>query len=135
MRGCEKDGGMNHRWMCILSLVALLSAAQVVAQDQPEKPPEKPPAEQPLKKTAEPPPPGLGQLSGNPIEFAAIGDGSIVIKGTEEDRRILQALIEQLDKEVDRPSIEFMHLESATAKDVATQLQKVFQQIWYSYTF
>ena len=110
IRSVIRNVAMINRFILALGLVACVAVTKVSAQEP------------------ESPPPESEELSGNPIEYETLGEGSIIIKATDEDLLILEALIARLDQETERPVIEFIQLDNAPAIDLAGQLQKIFQE-------
>lgn len=71
----------------------------------------------------------VDELSGNPIEYETLGDGKIILQGTDQDLAIIQALIAQLDQATDRPRIQLVTLTNGTASEMASRVESLFQQV------
>ena len=73
---------------------------------------------------------GQIQLSGGEISVESLGSGNIIIQGPAEDVAILQALIEQLDREVPPREFQILTLENKEAAEVAKGVQAIIVDLY-----
>jgi type II secretion system protein D len=70
------------------------------------------------------------ELTGNPINYSTIGNDTILLEATDEDLAILQALIEQLDSETERPGIQLLTLANGSASEIGPQVESLFKDVY-----
>ncbi len=68
-------------------------------------------------------------LSGNTIEYETLGDGTLILKGTDADLDQLEKMLMRLDQDTERPVIRYVQLKNVLAKDLAGRLQPLYQAV------
>ncbi|MCH8964968.1 MAG: hypothetical protein IIB58_08420, partial [Planctomycetes bacterium] len=105
------------------SAEAFVYAPAVPAQAKPVEPPQDKPADEQEK------PVPSASLSGSDFKVEVLGDGALVIEGFGPDLEIIEALLRAMDLDVQRPDIEIVKLDNASARDLAMQLQRLADAI------
>lgn len=134
---------MPSEWMRLGVVLAVAlggMASSATAQDealpeatQPATPPAQPEeTQQQEQPPAAQPPPGATvdvRLSGAPVSIETIDEGTLVLKGTEQDLAILEKVIALLDRGTAPLKPRIFRLSNAQAGELAQTLQRLLQQM------
>ncbi len=113
--------GILYMIVVILGLFSLPARAQETTSP--------PSGDNPPAPQDQPAPVESLNLSRDPVDYEVLGDSTIILKGNQDDLKILEALIHKIDAEIERPVIRYTRLENASAKDLAQRLQQLYQAV------
>lgn len=108
----------------LVFLILHCGLATLVAAQTPDQPAQQPSTQADQAETAPAPAEPLEvTLSGAPIEVEVVGD-TVIMTGVEEDLAALQALIDQLDRDVKPKSYEVITIQNKNAQEVAQVVEQ-----------